>query len=178
MSEDGPSPNNFDLAQAATLAVEVVRHGDAWVQSTIGDPTMVLAAHAAFSVAPVAEPGLYEITVVLTDDAEIRELNRTWRDKDQATNVLSFPAGHAPVEASMLGDVVISYETTRREAEDAGIELSEHVSHLVVHGVLHLLGFDHRDDAEAEQMEDLERQALASLGMGDPYAEKAAAEVT
>ena len=178
MSEDGPTRNIGDLAQAETLAVEVVRHGAAWEKSAISDPAIELAAHAAFGVAPRAEPAPYEITIALTDDAEMRDLNRTWRKKDEPTNVLSFPAGGASGEAGMLGDVIISFETAQREAEDSGIALSDHVSHLVVHGVLHLLGFDHRDDTEAEQMEDLERKALASLGIADPYAGEVAAEVT
>jgi len=178
MSEDGPHRRSDDPTPAAALAVEVVRHGDAWAQSAIGDPAIELAAHAAFTAALPAERTPCEITIALTDDAEIRNLNRTWRDKDQPTNVLSFPAGDAPGALRTLGDVVIAYETTEREAEADGIALSDHVSHLVVHGVLHLLGFDHGDDAEAEQMEDLERQALASLGIADPYASEAAAEVT
>jgi probable rRNA maturation factor len=177
MSEDGPSRRNEDPPQAATLAVEVVHRGDAWDRDAISDPTVKLAAHAAFSVAP-PKPAPYEITIVLTDDAQMRDLNRTWRNKDQPTNVLSFPAGNASGETGMLGDVVIAYETTQREAEEAGIALPNHVSHLVVHGVLHLLGFDHRNDAEAEQMEDLENLALASLGIADPYADDAAVEVT
>jgi probable rRNA maturation factor len=176
MSEDGPSRRNEDPPQAAALAVEVVRHGDAWDRAAIGDPTLELAAHAAFSVAPSPKPAPCEITIALTDDAQMRDLNSRWQNKDQPTNVLSFPAGDAPGETGALGDVVIAYETTRREAEESGIAFSDHVSHLVVHGVLHLLGFDHRNDAEAEQMEDLERLALASLGIADPYTDGAALE--
>ena len=177
MSEDGPSRRSVEPPQAVTLAVEVVRHGDAWEHSAISDPTVELAAHAAFTmVPPRLEP--CEVAITLTDDAEMHDLNRNWRDKDQPTNVLSFPAGDAPGTQRALGDVVIAFETTRREAEETGIALADHVSHLVVHGVLHLLGFDHRNEAEAEQMEDLERQALASLGIADPYASEAAAEVT
>jgi probable rRNA maturation factor len=178
MSEDGPSREIDEPAQAVTLAVEVVRHGGAWEHTAISDPAVELAAHAAFTEAPPAEPAPYEITIALTDDAEMRDLNRTWRGKDQPTNVLSFPAGDAPGEHGALGDVVIAYETTQREAEEAGIALSDHVSHLVVHGVLHLLGFDHLNDDEAEQMEDLERKALASLGIADPYTSEAATEAT
>lgn len=178
MSEDGPSSRSGDPQQAATLAVETIRRSDAWDPDAIGDPTVELAAHAAFSVAPPPKPAPYELTIALTDDAQMRDLNRTWRNKDQPTNVLSFPAGNAFGETGVLGDVVIAYETTQREAQEAGIALPDHVSHLVVHGVLHLLGFDHRNDAEAEQMEDLERLALASLGIADPYADEAAAEVT
>jgi len=177
MSEDSPSRSGQVPPQAVTLAVEVVRHGDAWKHSTVSDPAVERAAHAALTaVAARREP--CEIAITLTDDAEMRELNRNWRDKDQPTNVLSFPAGDAPGEQGSLGDVVIAFETTQREATEIGVALSDHVSHLVVHGVLHLLGFDHDNDAEAEQMEDLERQALASLGIADPYKSEATAEVT
>jgi probable rRNA maturation factor len=170
MSDDGSSGNSGEPPQAVTLAAEVVRHGGAWDDSAVSDATLELAAHAAFTQALPARPTPYEATILLTDDAEMRDLNRTWRGKDEPTNVLSFPAGDTPVEDGALGDVAIAYETAKAEADQAGIPLSDHVSHLVVHGVLHLLGFDHLDDAEADKMEDLEREALASLGIADPYA--------
>jgi probable rRNA maturation factor len=173
MSGDGSSPNNEGHPQAGALAVEIVRHGGVWEKDLIGDAAIELAARAAFAIAPPSTPAPCEITIALTDDKEMRVLNRTWRSKDQPTNVLSFPAGDAPAQHGVLGDVAIAYETTQCEAEEAGIALSDHVSHLVVHGVLHLLGFDHLNDAEAEQMEDLERKALASLGVADPYGDVA-----
>lgn len=181
MSEDGPSLSSGDVAQAVTLAVEVMRHGGAWDDAAISDATLALAAQAAFAQTSRAGAAPYEATIVLTDDTEMRDLNRTWRDKDEPTNVLSFPAGDVPGDDGALGDVVIAYETTEAEANQTGISLSDHVSHLVVHGVLHLLGFDHMDDAEAEKMEDLERKALASIGIADPYGhgnEAGLAEVT
>ena len=177
MSEDGPS-RSTEPPQAATLAVEIVRHGDTWAESGIGDPLLERAAQAAFTLVTPARHGPHEIAITLTDDAVMRDLNRNWRNKDQPTNVLSFATGDAPGARGSLGDVVIAFQTTQREAAETGIALSDHVSHLVVHGVLHLLGFDHGNDAEAEQMEDLERRALASLGIADPYASEAAAEVT
>jgi probable rRNA maturation factor len=178
MTEDGPRPNIAEPPQAATLAVEVIRHGGAWDESAISDATVELAAHAAFAAAPPKTPAAYEATVVLTDDAEMRDLNREWRGKDAPTNVLSFPAGDAPGEPGALGDVVIAYGTARKEADDEGIALTDHVSHLVVHGVLHLLGFDHTRDDEAEQMEGLERRALGSLGIADPYEQEGAVAET
>jgi probable rRNA maturation factor len=99
----------------------------------------------------------------------MRDLNRTWRGKDAATNVLSFPSGEVAT-TGFLGDVVLAHETVREEARENNIALPDHASHLVVHGVLHLLGFDHEEDAAAERMETLERRVLASLGVADPYA--------
>ena len=115
-----------------------------------------------------------ETCVVLCDDAEIRELNRRWRGFDKATNVLSFPAGSSGPGAP-LGDIAISYETVAREALADNKTMSAHLSHLAVHGYLHLVGFDHESDAEAEEMESLERRVLNGLGISDPYAPRAAA---
>lgn len=169
MTEDGPRRNSVEPSQPAVLAVEVVRHGGARGDSAISDATVERAAHAAFAVATPRTAAAYDVTIVLTDDAEMAELNRTWRGKDAPTNVLSFPAGGGPGEPDPLGDVVIAYETALREADSENTALADHFSHLVVHGVLHLLGLDHMQDAEAERMEDLERRALAALGIADPY---------
>ena len=169
MTKDGPSRSIAEPIQRAALVVEVVHHGGAWADAGVGDATIELAAHAAFAEAMPRIPASYELTIVLTDDAEMRSLNRQWRGKDAPTNVLSFPAGDAPGEPGPLGDVVIAYETAAKEAEDGNLALADHVSHLVVHGVLHLLGLDHIQDDEAERMEDLERRGLASLGIADPY---------
>ncbi|HEV3043944.1 MAG TPA: rRNA maturation RNase YbeY [Roseiarcus sp.] len=119
-----------------------------------------------------------EVSVQLVDDEQIRALNARWRGLDQPTNVLSFPA--APVErlaaAPLLGDIVVAYETTRREAEDERIGMSDHFAHLVVHGFLHLVGFDHQSGDEAEKMEALETRVLAGLAIADPYANDVPAE--
>jgi probable rRNA maturation factor len=113
-----------------------------------------------------------EISVQLVDDAQIRALNAQWRAADKPTNVLSFPA--APVEklavAPMIGDIVLAFETVRREAAEEGKTFDDHSAHLIVHGFLHLLGFDHQDAAEADRMEALETDILAKLGIADPYA--------
>lgn len=113
-----------------------------------------------------------EMAVTLTDDARIQVLNRTWRGKDKPTNVLSFPAADVPPEVSPepLGDVIIALETVLREAGEEHKAPLDHLSHLVVHGTLHLLGYDHEQDDEAEEMEQTERLILDSLGIADPYA--------
>ena len=103
----------------------------------------------------------------------MRDLNREWRGKDAPTNVLAFPAGDH-TGPGPLGDVVLAYETVSDEARNVGIAFADHASHLVIHGLLHLLGFDHINDDEAEWMESLERTALARLGIADPYAEQEA----
>lgn len=112
----------------------------------------------------------YEVSIVLADDAFVRDLNRTWRGIDTPTNVLSFPAGDDDGQGPcLLGDVVLAYETVQREALAAGKQMPDHVSHLVIHGTLHLLGFDHQDEQEAIEMEALETAILARLGVADPY---------
>lgn len=113
-----------------------------------------------------------EISVLLADDAAVRTLNRDHRGQDKPTNVLSFPigAGDGPDAApTMLGDVVLACETVVAEAAAQGKSVADHLRHLVVHGVLHLAGHDHEEDAAAERMERLETRILADLGVGDPY---------
>jgi probable rRNA maturation factor len=130
------------------------------------------AADAALAVAPVKPREAAELSLLLTDDKRIRAVNRDWRGFDKATNVLSFPA--APPEriatSPVLGDIVLAYETVAREAGNEGKSIGDHLSHLVVHGLLHLLGEDHETEDEAARMEGLEVAALARLGIADPYA--------
>jgi probable rRNA maturation factor len=110
-----------------------------------------------------------EVAVVLTDDAALRKLNREWRNIDKPTNVLSFPASATGPAASMLGDIVIAYETLARESRDEGKEFVHHLSHIAVHGFLHLMGYDHQSDSDAAAMEKLESAVLARLRISDPY---------
>ena len=109
-----------------------------------------------------------DVVVLLTDDDAVRDLNARFRDKDRPTNVLSFPAPESA--APHLGDIVLAYGVCAAEAEAQGKTLADHLSHLIVHGVLHLLGRDHEDDDEAEEMEAEEREILARIGIPDPYA--------
>jgi probable rRNA maturation factor len=116
--------------------------------------------------------GAAELSILLTDDEEQQALNREWRNKDSSTNVLSFPQiePFGPV-VGLLGDITLARETLEREAVEQGTSLADHFTHLVVHGFLHILGYDHLSEAEALQMESLETQILASLGVADPYAD-------
>lgn len=142
--------------------IEIEVEAEAWT-GALPDVEAVVerAAQAALGTAEG------DIVVLLTDDAAVRELNGRFRDKDKPTNVLSFPA---PENAfPHLGDIVLAYGVCATEAEAQGKTLADHLSHLVVHGVLHLLGRDHEDDAEAEEMEAEEREILAQIGVADPY---------
>ena len=108
-----------------------------------------------------------EVALLLTDDAEMHQLNRDWRGKDKPTDVLSFPAD--PMEAPFLGDIAIGLGVSRTDAASRDVPMRAHLSHLLIHGYLHLLGHDHMEDTEAREMEALETRALASLGIPDPY---------
>lgn len=134
------------------------------------------AALATLAAIYDEEDGPAELSVVLADDALVHRLNREYRGKDKPTNVLSFalteadepePGEGAPV---LLGDVILAFETVEREAVEQNKTPADHMTHLVVHGVLHLLGYDHETDDEAEEMEALETRLLATLGIADPYA--------
>ncbi len=130
------------------------------------------AAYAAATGDGVPPRDDYEVSLVFTDDAAIQALNRQWRDRDRPTNVLSFPqsavlAGPAP---QMLGDIVLGCETVRREAALEHKPLDHHIAHLIVHGFLHLVGYDHENIEDAERMEQLERNGLSKIGVADPYA--------
>jgi probable rRNA maturation factor len=134
-------------------------------------PTLAERAVLA-AVAESDYPGLAdtEVSVKFTSDEEVRALNTAWRGRDKATNVLSFPMADAPDNAPMLGDIVLGRGVCAREAEAKNVPVETHATHLVVHGMLHLLGYDHEtSDADAEAMEEIERRALASLGIADPY---------
>lgn len=143
------------------------------IQSPLWDalPEAEKAVQTAIAAAAEFEPASGEMSVVLTDDAAVQQLNRDWRKIDKPTNVLSFPAS-APKGTglpALLGDVIVAYETLKREATDENKPVVHHLAHLVVHGYLHLLGYDHQTDSEADAMEGLERQILARLRIADPY---------
>jgi probable rRNA maturation factor len=164
------------MSEAPRIEVDVLVEAAPWASLADAEALVVRAVNAACAGAlteyEIDVDGA-EIAVKLTDDATIRALNRAWRGKDYATNVLSFPtpevarAGGDP----HLGDIAIAYETLAREAEAEGKPLADHLAHLAVHGTLHLLGYDHEVAEEAEEMEAMERRVLADLAIADPYAD-------
>lgn len=154
------------------LAIEIRIQARRWREIDALRPRILAAVQAALALAPVKPLAGAELSLLLTDDKRIRSVNRDWRGFDKATNVLSFPA--APpgriAGSPALGDIVLAFETIAREAESEDKSFGDHLSHLVVHGLLHLLGEDHETQEQAERMEALETAALARLGIADPYA--------
>lgn len=148
----------------------MVEAGD-WPPEDTLLPLMEEALAAAARLVGAGRGG--EVSILLTDDEHMRALNAAWRGKDRPTNVLSFPASSAAAQgggAALLGDIVLARETLLREAEAEGKPFEHHLAHLLVHGFLHLLGYDHETPEEAEEMEAMERRALQTLAIDDPYA--------
>jgi len=151
--------------------IDILVEAEGW--ESIGDLEAIVRK-AAGAALTAGGKSTASISLLMGDDAAIRRLNASFRGKDKPTNVLSFPAPAMPGDpAPSLGDIALAYETCAREAEAEGKTLTDHLTHLVIHGTLHLLGHDHETDAEAEDMEALEIRLLAGLGIADPYAERA-----
>ena len=153
--------------------VDVVAESPLWDAHPGTEEVARRAVDAALTEAGRTYQKDAELAVILADDARLKDLNRDWRGKDRPTNVLSFPGaeGDEIATAPLLGDLVLAFETVAEEAKRDGKSFEDHFAHLVVHGTLHLFGFDHMSDAEAETMENTERAALARLGIADPYLE-------
>lgn len=147
----------------ATATVSVAELSKQWKKSVPGADK--LARRAAKAALAAVHEGPAEVSLALADDAQVRVLNRDYRGKDKPTNVLSFESGDRP----FLGDVVLALETVLAEAKDQGKKPADHLAHLVVHGVLHLLGHDHEKTSEARKMEQVEVEVLSGLGVPDPY---------
>lgn len=146
--------------------IETIIEDDAW-REALPDAD-ALAARCAEAAARF-EPALAgEMTLLLTGDAAMAALNARFRSVAKPTNVLSFPSGEEG--EGFLGDIALARETCLREAEEQGLALSDHAAHLIVHGMLHLIGYDHQEDAEADRMERREVAILETLGVADPYA--------
>ena len=158
------------------MITEISFEDERWADA--GFKTLAEAAANAV-ISPLLEPGDWQISVLACDDARISELNEGFREKPGPTNVLSWPSeergaadpGGPPVapKDTELGDIAISYDTCLREAEEAGMPLAQHATHLMVHAVLHLLGYDHERDEDATVMEALEIEILGKLGVPNPY---------
>ena len=147
--------------------IDVLVESPLWDKEPEASATVERAINTA---AEAIDAAAGEVVVMLTDDEAIRALNRDWRKIDKPTNVLSFPAVRTPgIEPLMLGDIVIAYETLQRECAEEDRVFLHHLAHLAVHGFLHLMGYDHQDDSDAEAMEQLESNILARLDMPDPY---------
>lgn len=153
-----------------SVTIEISVECEGWHRILGAELIAHRAAKAAFEA---AEAGGGEVSIMLCDDARIRELNREFRKKDQPTNVLSFPSNATHNGVRFYGDVAIAFETVVREAREEGKRVDAHLTHLTAHGVLHLLGFDHENEDDAEKMESLETKILAKLGFSDPYAARA-----
>ena len=139
---------------------------DAVIDRAIDGASLFVRNEEAISFLPTCE-----LSLVFTDDASIRILNADHRGKDKATNVLSFPQDEdAEIFGPMLGDIVFAYETVEREAKELGLAFTDHLTHLCIHGFLHLLGYDHMETDEAEKMESVEVAILERLGLANPYA--------
>lgn len=143
------------------LVVDVLEQAGNWDDLPEIEPVLMASLREAGFVYDVGT----EVSVVLTDDAHIQILNRDYRGKDKPTNVLSFPQE----ERSMLGDIILSIDTLKKESDEQGKPLLAHVSHMLVHGCLHLLGYDHESEDEAQEMEALEIRILDGLGIKNPY---------
>jgi len=159
--------------------------GPLWPTETDWTALAERAVQAALALTPhaglAAKDVSVELSVKLSDDAEVQQLNAAYRGKDKPTNVLSFPmmqpdliqaVDNTDDGEALLGDIILAQETCAREAVERGISLADHATHLIVHGTLHLVGYDHEDDPTAEAMEAIEIRALESLGLADPYGDR------
>jgi probable rRNA maturation factor len=152
--------------RATAPSVDIQIASPKWDTEPTAEQTVREAIAAAAAAVKAAEG---EVSVVLTDDETIRTLNRDWRKIDKATNVLSFPAPDAPGAEKMFGDIVIAYETLVRECDEEDRIFPHHLAHLTVHGFLHLIGYDHQTDSEADAMEALESKIMIAMKRPDPY---------
>jgi probable rRNA maturation factor len=165
--QGGREPAEFGASPANSLVVDIVVESPLWETHTDAEA----AVRRAIATAAPTDLADAELAVLLADDSHVRDMNAHWRGKNTATNVLSFPAAPALTPGPRhLGDIVLAYETVVREARDQAKPFDHHLIHLVVHGFLHLMGYDHETDDEAEEMEGQERDILARLGIPDPYA--------
>lgn len=164
------------------LDVALINEGNEWPTGvdweSLAERAVVSAIRHSLYADYETQPVSYEVAVKLTGNSEVQTLNRDYRQKDKPTNVLSFPMVQTDLLETMantddgevlLGDIVLAAGVCASEAQDKGITVADHATHLIVHGMFHLLGYDHMDELDAEAMEALEIRALASMGLADPY---------
>lgn len=160
------------MPDGSSIEIDIRIASSGWRAALPNPAAAVRRAAVAALKAELPAKARTSLSILLTDDAEMRKLNAGWRAKDKPTNVLSFPAENAVDPArppAYLGDVALGLATCKREAREQKKTLADHVAHLTVHGVLHLIGYDHMDDDQAEAMEPLETEILAGMGIADPY---------
>jgi probable rRNA maturation factor len=173
-SDPGPRSCAPQGADPSWLTIDVVFEDEDWpdparVEAMVREAANALAAH---DVMRDLKPG--GACIALSSDAHIRALNASFRGKDTPTNVLSFPAPESPVPQAVepLGDIIIARQTLESEAAEKSIPLADHLRHLTIHGLLHLLGYDHEDETDAVEMENLETEILSRIGIPDPYGDR------
>ena len=164
-----PRAKSRTLAHDMTLSTDILVSSPLWEKMTQLEELTHRAVLQCVNSCGLDFAEDCELSVNFCDDAAIRALNAQWRGLDKATNVLSFSTPGALATKLALGDIVIAYETVAHEAEEQGKSLPDHVSHLIIHGFLHLIGYDHETPGDAERMKSLERRVASALGMPDPY---------
>jgi probable rRNA maturation factor len=173
-SDPGPRSPAPQGATQSWLDVDIVLEDEDWPDPAQTEAVIRGAAEALARHAGMRGMAASAACVALSSDAQVQVLNAGYRGMDKPTNVLSFPAPASPVAqpVRLLGDVALARETVQREAGERGISVSDHLAHLTIHGLLHLLGYDHETDDEAIAMERLETEILAGLGIADPYGDR------
>ncbi|VAW16523.1 Metal-dependent hydrolase YbeY, involved in rRNA and/or ribosome maturation and assembly [hydrothermal vent metagenome] len=167
--------NNAQTGLAFELEIDVIIADQRWLEKMDEADLNKLIRKAVLNAIEIANPAISgpgEISIVLSNDAHVQELNMQWRQIDKPTNVLSFSQiePFAPL-AGILGDIILSLETLENEAKNNQLAFSDHLSHLIVHGFVHILGYDHQNDKEADEMESLEIKILSNLRIANPYAD-------
>lgn len=169
------TPKTNTIERMDNLVIDITIEAGPWVERIADLEAVTVRALEAAARAGGEWDGDAEVSVLLTNDDAVQILNRDWRGKDKPTNVLSFPGSDddpPPGQPLLLGDIAMAFETTAREANELNKPFADHFCHLLVHGMLHLLGFDHETDADADDMEPLEIEVLAGLGIESPYPDR------
>ncbi|MFA6265695.1 MAG: rRNA maturation RNase YbeY [Pseudolabrys sp.] len=154
----------------SVVTADIVAESALWAAEPQAEATVAAAIAAAGKyLTDLHSTRGGEVSILLADDSAVREINRQWRGLDKPTNVLSFPAADTPATKGHLGDIVIAYETLQRECETEGRLFLHHLAHLTVHGFLHLIGYDHETDAQADEMEAIESRIMTAMKLPDPW---------